>query len=88
VTLLFSAKEALYKCQYPLVGEWLDFHDLWIAVDDWGRTNGTFAATAARKIRFARHASPPIAGRYAFHEQFVSAGVSVPAAEAAEATGQ
>jgi 4'-phosphopantetheinyl transferase EntD len=82
VTLLFSAKEAFYKCQYPLVGEWLDFHDLSIAVNDWGRTNGTFAASAVRKIRFTRHAVLPIAGRYVFHEQFVSAGVSVPAAAA------
>ncbi len=82
VTLLFSAKEAFYKCQYPLVGEWLDFHDLSIAVNDWGRRHGTFAASAARKIRFARQADLPIAGRYVFHEQFVSAGVSVPAAAA------
>ena len=26
-TLLFSAKEALYKCQYPLFAQRLDFHD-------------------------------------------------------------
>ena len=82
VTLLFSAKEAVYKCQYPLVGEWLDFHDLSIAVKDWGRTTGTFAASATRKIRFSQHADLPIAGRYVFHEPFVSAGVSVPAAAA------
>jgi enterobactin synthetase component D len=24
---VFSAKEALYKCLHPLVGEWFDFHD-------------------------------------------------------------
>lgn len=80
VTLLFAAKEAFYKCQYPLTGEWLDFHDLCIAVKDWGRASGSFAASAAREIQFARHAALPIAGRYAFHEQFVSAGICVPAA--------
>jgi 4'-phosphopantetheinyl transferase EntD len=80
VTLLFSAKEAFYKCQYPLVGEWLDFHDLSIAVNDWGRTQGSFTASATRSIRFARHADLPIQGRYVFHDQFVSAGLSVPAA--------
>jgi 4'-phosphopantetheinyl transferase EntD len=78
--LLFSAKEAFYKCQYPLVGEWLDFHDLSIAVNDWGRTQGSFTASATRSIRFARHADLPIQGRYVFHDQFVSAGLSVPAA--------
>jgi 4'-phosphopantetheinyl transferase EntD len=85
VTLLFSAKEALYKCQYPLAGEWLDFHDVRIAVHGWGRTDGTFAAGAERSLRFARYAALPIAGRYVFHEQFVSAGVWVPAAEPAAA---
>ena len=28
VTLIFSAKEAFYKCQFPLVGERLHFHDV------------------------------------------------------------
>lgn len=28
LTLLFSAKEAFYKCQYPLTNQWLDFHDV------------------------------------------------------------
>jgi 4'-phosphopantetheinyl transferase EntD len=27
-TVIFSAKEAFYKCQYVLTGEWLDFHDV------------------------------------------------------------
>ena len=31
-TLLFSAKEAFYKCQYPLTGRWLEFHDVSIDV--------------------------------------------------------
>jgi 4'-phosphopantetheinyl transferase EntD len=78
VTLLFSAKEAFYKCQYPLVGEWLDFHDLRVQAA-WGETRGTFTASATRDIRFA-HLDLPVTGRYVFHEQFVSAGLSTPAA--------
>lgn len=31
-TLLFSAKEAFYKCQYPVRGRWLEFHDARIDV--------------------------------------------------------
>jgi hypothetical protein len=34
---------------------------------------------AARSIRFARRVALPIAGRYLFHERFVSAAVSVSA---------
>jgi 4'-phosphopantetheinyl transferase EntD len=78
VTLLFAAKEAFYKCQYPLVGEWLDFHDLLIEAGGWGGSTGTFAAEATRDIRFARHVALPVVGRYVFHEQFVSAAVAVP----------
>lgn len=81
VTLLFSVKEAFYKCQYPLVGEWLDFHDLRVDVRDWGATAGSFLVRASRSLRIARYVELPAVGRYAFHEQFVSAGIVV-AAEA------
>ncbi len=27
-TIIFSAKEALYKCQFAVTGQWLDFHDV------------------------------------------------------------
>lgn len=90
VTLVFSAKEAFYKCQYPLVTEWLDFHDVRIEAPDWRGgaasaggpadtvgTTGRFTAAAMRKIRFADHAVLPITGRYVFHEQYVSAAVWV-----------
>jgi 4'-phosphopantetheinyl transferase EntD len=80
VTLLFAAKEAFYKCQYPLVGEWLDFHDLWVKVGGWGEPGGTFAVSAARDIEFARRTALPVTGRYLFHGPFVSAAVTVPAA--------
>ena len=30
--LLFSAKECLYKCQFPLTGQWLDFQDVRVSV--------------------------------------------------------
>ena len=77
ITLLFSAKEAFYKCQYPLVGEWLDFHDLSIEVPTWGRAYGEFRVGTTRTLRFERHARLPVTGRYVFHENFVSAAVTV-----------
>jgi 4'-phosphopantetheinyl transferase EntD len=79
VTLLFSAKEAFYKCQYPLVTEWLDFHDLRIEAPTWGEASGIIAFHAMRGIRFGRYAALPITGRYVFHDQFVSVGVTLPA---------
>ncbi len=79
VTLLFSAKEAFYKCQYPLVGEWLDFHDLAVQVRDFGRAMGAFAVQSCRDLQIRRLVELPIDGRYVFHEEFVSAGIVVPA---------
>jgi 4'-phosphopantetheinyl transferase EntD len=77
VTLLFSAKEAFYKCQYPLVSEWLDFHDLRLEVGGWGDRSARFSVFPTRQIRFASYVSVPIEGSYLFHDEFVSAGVTV-----------
>lgn len=79
VTLLFSAKEALYKCQYPVTGEWLDFHDLSIEAPDWGQARGRFLVTPTRAIRFAQLAPFPATGRYAFHGEFVTTALCIPA---------
>jgi len=79
VTLLFSAKEAFYKCQYPVVGEWLDFHDLTIRCPTWGDSRGAFDVRPTRTLAIARHVTLPISGRYMFHERYVSAGISIPA---------
>jgi 4'-phosphopantetheinyl transferase EntD len=42
--LLFSAKEAVYKAWFPLVGEWLDHREAEIDIDP---QDGTFAALLA-----------------------------------------
>lgn len=76
-TLIFSAKEAFYKCQYPLVHERLSFHDATVE-PVWGTARGEFRIHANRSIALARHASLPLQGRYLFHEQFVTTGVALP----------
>jgi 4'-phosphopantetheinyl transferase EntD len=77
VTLLFSAKEAFYKCQYPLVGEWLDFHDLRIEPLSWGSSRGGFAVHPTRPLAVAEHVAVPIQGQYLFHQGFVTAAVTL-----------
>lgn len=85
VTLIFSAKEAFYKCQYPLVGEWLNFHDLCVAPLAWGKPQGTFTVQATRPIGFfegrdpSLRAAPAVLCSYRFHDGFVSAGVCLAA---------
>jgi 4'-phosphopantetheinyl transferase EntD len=49
--LLFSAKEAVYKAWFPLVGEWLDHQEAEIGFDP---HNGTFAALLSRDGLIAR----------------------------------
>lgn len=92
IMLIFSAKEAFYKCQYPLVGEWLGFQDLCVRAPAWcGAAAGRDPAAAGpadflvepmRPIAAALRARPPLGGRYLFHERYVSAGVLLQAAEA------
>lgn len=76
-TLIFSAKEAFYKCQYPLVGERLGFHDARVEVSDWGGSRGTFTIEASRKIDFASHAQLPLQGQYLLHDNFISTGIAL-----------
>lgn len=83
-TLIFSAKEAFYKCQYPLTRESLGFHDARVEVDEWDMNDracghGSFTIAATRPIAFAAYASLPMTGRYRFHGDYVSSGILVPA---------
>jgi len=81
-TLIFSAKEAFYKCQYPLVRERLNFHDVTVEVLAWGADQGSFAIHATRRIALAESVTLPLKGHYLFHEQFVTVGVVLTAAGA------
>jgi 4'-phosphopantetheinyl transferase EntD len=82
VTLIFCAKEALYKCQYPLVRESLGFHDVSVEAAGWGSSKGLFTIHPARNIAIARDLAAPLQGRYLFHEQFVTAGIALAASSA------
>jgi 4'-phosphopantetheinyl transferase EntD len=77
VTLIFAAKEAFYKCQYPLVSERLNFRDVSIESRAWGGSEGRFRIHAARRIAICAHASHPWQGRFLFHDAWVTAGISM-----------
>jgi 4'-phosphopantetheinyl transferase EntD len=78
VAFIFSAKEAFYKCQYPLTGEWLDFHDLCVTPQDWGAPRSAFRVGATRCLAIAPYLSPSLVGNYLFDGGFVTAGVAMP----------
>jgi 4'-phosphopantetheinyl transferase EntD len=74
--MLFAAKEAFYKCQYPLTGEWLDFHDLAVEAPKWGTARGEFCVRAVRPVAAEAFFRPPLYGRYRFHDSWVTAAVA------------
>jgi enterobactin synthetase component D / holo-[acyl-carrier protein] synthase len=71
--LLFSAKEAYYKCQYPLTATFLDFPDveLEVALD-----RGTFSARLLRPL--PTPSIRAIEGKFAFDADKVLCGVELP----------
>jgi 4'-phosphopantetheinyl transferase EntD len=81
VTLIFSAKEAFYKCQYPLAGERLGFHDARVEAVEWGASQGVFKIHAMRRIALSERTTLPMQGRYLFHEGYLTAGVGMAAAD-------
>ncbi len=77
VTLIFTAKEAFYKCQYPLAGEWLDFKDLRVDIDAWGANHSHYRIEACRPLAVAQLVSLPVSGAYLFEDEFVTAGIAI-----------
>ena len=84
VTLIFSAKEAFYKCQYPTMREPLGFHDVTVEVPAWGTSQGEFNIRPTRPIRLAQYVQLPFGGKHLFHEEFVTAGIAIAAADWAQ----
>lgn len=83
-TLGFAAKEAFYKCQYPLTGQWLDFVDIEIdfaqLVRDPVAACGVLEVRPCRPLDMERHWSAPWQGRFATCDKRVYVGFAVPAA--------
>jgi 4'-phosphopantetheinyl transferase EntD len=77
VTLIFSAKEAFYKCQYALVREHLNFHDVSVEVAAWGASSGAYRIHATRSIALCMRTALPVPGRYLFHEELVTTGLAL-----------
>jgi 4'-phosphopantetheinyl transferase EntD len=79
VTLIFSAKEAFYKCQYSLVGERLNFQDARVEPAEWNLGRGGFHIHATRAIALPTADVQALHGRYVFHEGWLTAGMALAA---------
>ncbi|MDG4793427.1 4'-phosphopantetheinyl transferase superfamily protein [Micromonospora sp. WMMD1082] len=78
-TVIFSAKETVYKVWHPIVGSWLDFHDALVHLDP---DAGTFTARIApARIAAASDAHPPalVTGRFAVDADLVRTAATLAA---------
>jgi 4'-phosphopantetheinyl transferase EntD len=74
-TLIFSAKECLYKCQYIISKKWLDFHDVMITANlDIGEFEATFLVNVGSSFKRGTR----LKGKYLFCRGYVSTGMSIP----------
>ena len=69
-TLIFSAKEAFYKAQFPLTGEFLDFHDASVDVG-----HDSFSLKLERPVAKLGETGARFSGRYLFSDRHVLTGI-------------
>ena len=84
-TVVFSAKEAFFKCQFPLTRQWLNFHDVGVQYEDPLRAFTPAHSVVElrihphRSLEIERWASPPWTGRLACDSELVATGFAIAA---------
>jgi enterobactin synthetase component D / holo-[acyl-carrier protein] synthase len=76
-TLVFAAKEAFYKAQFPLARERLLFHEVRIEVPIWDARQGSFVARTLRPVRLAQLVALPLGGAYRSDGEYMAAGIAI-----------
>jgi 4'-phosphopantetheinyl transferase EntD len=82
--VIFAAKEAFYKCQYPLGGERIGFHDLQVIATRLREPDSSYGELRLRPLRpmaFEACVAAPLRARFLLHQGFASVGVAATAAE-------
>ncbi len=75
-TLIFSAKESVYKAWYPLARRWLDYKDAELTIDP---DRGRFTARILLPVEPDVFPWNPLEGRFALSDERVFTAVTVPA---------
>jgi 4'-phosphopantetheinyl transferase EntD len=75
--LIFSAKEAFYKCQFGLTRQWLDFHDVVVDLQADDSRSGRFIVRPRSAIALLRQGSMPLVGSFEFQDDLVVAGMVI-----------
>jgi 4'-phosphopantetheinyl transferase EntD len=76
VAISFCAKECFYKYQFPLSGQWLDFLDVDIAID---QERNVFSIKPQKDIPNVCQTGEFISGTYRFWDKYVMTGIEASA---------
>ena len=79
VTLMFSAKEAFYKCQYEVTQQWLDFKDVALEFFGWNLERGGFMVHPVRRIKISEDVGSPGVVHFAVAGDLVLAASAITA---------
>jgi 4'-phosphopantetheinyl transferase EntD len=74
--LIFAAKEAFYKYQYPLTHAWVGFEDVVIEAEEATALTGAFRVVPLRTLEVDPGRIAQLVGRYCFFEQWVVTGIA------------
>ena len=77
--LVFSAKEAFYKCQYELTQSWVGFHDVELDFATCSPLSGRFHIRPTVALDLQRLLPPPWTGTCHFEPDLVLSGMHIPA---------
>ncbi len=75
--LTFAAKEAFYKSQFPLTGEWVGFADVAIELEPVPDDGGVFVVIPQRQLLLQVRGAQRLVGRFRRHGEFVTAGIAL-----------
>jgi len=76
--LIFAAKEAFYKCQFPLTRAWVGFEDVVIEPLDWPVTTGAMRIIPQKTLPLEAAVVAGLASRFCFRGPWVITAVTAP----------
>jgi len=76
--LIFAAKEAFYKCQFPLTREWVGFEDVAIEPLQWPAPAGRLQIVPCKPLPLDAAVVAGLVSRFMFRPPWVMAAVAAP----------
>lgn len=74
-TLMFSAKEAFYKCQFEVTGQWLEFKDVAVEFEEGSLDRGAYSVRPVGHVAIFDQDHSPATGYYAVADGLVLTGM-------------